>query len=162
LTRSSLICKLQRARLLETKWRVQNLFHRKMCKLHDFSLRPQIMLFSCFSVKEVLVSSHLAPLSGPVLYYRIHYPDLLCQAYLFVLNDQDGANVPRLDLNASTVSSSGSVTMRRMDEIPFYCNQKQPNLRSAGLNARHSLVSMTLPFLIILLDTALSARKSRF
>jgi hypothetical protein len=98
-------------------------------------------------MKEVLVSSHLAPLSGLLSYYCIHYPGSLRHAYLFVLIYQDRANVLRLDLNASTVPSSGSVIMRRLDEISLYYNQKQPDLRSAGLNARHSLVSMTLPFL---------------
>ena len=43
------------------------------------------MLFSCLSVKEVLVSSHLTALSGPLSYYRAHYSDALRYAYLCVL-----------------------------------------------------------------------------
>ena len=60
----------------------QKFFHRKVCKLHDFSkdffICLQIMLFSCFSVKEILVSSHLAPLGFWVdlSYHRILYSDV--------------------------------------------------------------------------------------
>jgi hypothetical protein len=48
------------------------------------------MPFSRFSVIESLVSSHLAPLSGPLSHYRIHYSDALRYSYLCVLIDQDG------------------------------------------------------------------------
>jgi hypothetical protein len=54
------------------KWRAQKLFHREVGKSHDFSICHQSMLFSCFSVKEVLDSSHLVPLSGPLVYCT-HY-----------------------------------------------------------------------------------------
>ena len=73
--------------ILETKWRVQKFLYREMDKLHEFCIRPQIMLFFCFSVMEVLVSRHLAPLSRPLSHYRIHYPAALRYAYLCVLID---------------------------------------------------------------------------
>ena len=84
--------------ILETKWRVQKFLHREMDKLHEFCIRPQIMLFFCFSVKEVLVSGHFGPLSGLLLHNRIHCPDALRYSYLCVLIDQDSVKVLRLDI----------------------------------------------------------------
>ena len=55
------------------------------------------MLFSCFSVKEVLVSSHVTTLSGRLV-LRVHYSDVLHYGELCVPIDQDGANVLRLDV----------------------------------------------------------------
>ena len=69
-----------------------------MDKLHEFCIRPQIMLFFCFSVKEVLVSGHFGPLSGLLLHNRIHCPDALRYSYLCVLIDQDSVKVLRLDI----------------------------------------------------------------
>jgi hypothetical protein len=61
----------------------QKFLHRKMGKLHGFSIRPQNpnMLFSRFSVIESLVSNHLAPLSGSLSHYRIRYSDALLYAF---------------------------------------------------------------------------------
>ena len=57
------------------------------------------MLFSCFSVIEFLVSSHLAHVSGPLSHYRIYYSacysDALRYSYLCVLFGYDGVNVLR-------------------------------------------------------------------
>ena len=90
--RTGSVC--QHARLLKAKWRAQKLLDREMGKLHDVSVRPQIMLFSYFSVKEILDSSHLVPPSRFLSDYHIH-SDALCYAYLCVLIDQDSYNVLR-------------------------------------------------------------------
>jgi hypothetical protein len=57
------------------------------------------MLFSCFSVIESLVSSHLGYLSGPLSHYLIYYSacysDVRRYPYLCVLIGYNGANVLR-------------------------------------------------------------------
>ena len=75
-----------------------------------FSIRRRVMLFLCFSVKEVLVSCHLTPLSGTLMYYCIHYIDALCRAYLSILFDQHSPTAPK---------SGGVNTRRRMDGTAF-------------------------------------------
>ena len=47
---------------------------------------------------EVLVSSRLTALSGPLSYYRAHCLDALRYAYLCDLIDRDSADVLRLDV----------------------------------------------------------------
>jgi hypothetical protein len=112
-TWSNLIGILQHARLFETKWRAQKHFDTEVGKLHDFSIRPQTMLFFCFSVKGVLVSSHLAPLTGPL--YSLFRRHMLCLP-VCVLIDHDSANVLPLDMlliDGWTLPCSGGVIKRR-------------------------------------------------
>ena len=71
-------------------------------------------------MKEVLVSGHLAPLSGLPSYYRIHHSCALRYAYLCVLIDQDSANVFRL--NMLWLDRAQLLLERRLDEITFNQN----------------------------------------
>ena len=84
---------------------------------HPASKHAFFLLF----VMESLVSSHLAPLSGPLSHCCIYYSDALRHANLCVLNDQDGADVLQLDMlliNDRTAPSSPRVITRK-DAIKF-------------------------------------------
>jgi hypothetical protein len=100
--------KITRAEVASSK----NSLTEKCDKLHDFSpdIRLQIMLFFHFPVKEVLVSCHLAPPSGPISYYRISYSDVLRHVYPYI------SNVLRqgiLLINGWTVNCPGGVITQR-------------------------------------------------
>jgi hypothetical protein len=110
-----------------------------MGKLHDFPIRPQIMLFSCFSVKEVLDSSYLVPPSRLLSDYRIH-SDALCYVYLYVLIDQDSFNV----LRPYMVLTNGCCAQFRSCHAKNVWNILLPRLRRARLNTLRSL-GLTLP-----------------
>jgi hypothetical protein len=130
----------------------QKFLHRKVGKLHDFSIRPASpsMLFSCFSVIESLVSSHVAPLSGPLSHHRIHYSYALRYSYLCALIDRDGADFFRLDMlliNGGTVPlpyllpgcpfavlslSSPSLSISPLSPLShFHCLHPLPRLSSS-------------------------------
>ena len=99
-------CETTRDEVASSKTPLLNSVKKSM----TFSIRRRVMLFLCFSVKEVLVSCHLTPLSGTLMYYCIHYLDALRHAYLYVLFDQNSPNA---------LKSGGVNTKRRMDVSPF-------------------------------------------
>ena len=116
LTRFNLIGTLHHARLLETKWRAQKLLYREVDKLHDFSIRPQIMRFFCFFLKEVLISRHLTSERdlSPSLSMLYGY------AYLSILS----GHIPLMLINGWTLPGSGGI-VRRVHCILFNYNSSQ-------------------------------------
>ena len=116
-----------------------------MGNLYGFSIPPpsRIILFSCFSVIESLVSEHLVFLSGSPSHSIFHLGALLC-VDLCVLIDQDRVNVLRLDIlliNDRTLSGHYANLKKQGGNhfLQSFCRIERPD-------TRYGLISMTSSF----------------
>ena len=136
---------LHHARLLETKWRAQKLLYREVDKLHDFSIRPQIMLFFCFSWRRSWfhVTSHLWAYLSPSLFMPYGY------AYLCILSGRyhwfNKITLIVYFSNVWTVPGSGGVVRRRMDCIPYNYNSSSQHMAECTTKPEFDFFAVSIP-----------------